>query len=128
MKKMLIVSIVLSCTCSLLAQEKEYKWKPIKEVVFSTEQLDSLFIYDVLKIIVTFYEEYERECWNDSTEQCFNYYDSGFDKFKSPCSASDMDLEANSAFWRTAKEWIHKEPSFIDFMGYLKRKNKKNGL
>jgi len=77
---------------------------------------------------VQLYEQYETQCFNDSTKQCFNYYGTFYfrgdlmpsGKYKTPCTKSDMDLGIDMNYTGTGEEWVHIQPSFIGFMQYLK--------
>jgi len=83
------------------------------------------------------YEEYETQCFNDSTEQCFNYYKDYYlfgsaldslgvgEKYKTPCSKNNFDLGISINYLGTGKEWVHVQPSFLGFIKYLKDKMRK---
>lgn len=140
MKIRLMIFILLICVLPVRAQEEREplpdQFTTKKRVfaynsaihIFEEGKSNSLYKDEyVLRVLLGLYEEYEKECWNDSTEQCFNYYEFGgglYADFKTPCSEYDYDLGINAGYKGTHKEWIHREPTFQDFMAYLKRKIK----
>lgn len=84
------------------------------------------------------FEEYETQCFNDSTKQCFNYYQTTYylpgsalyslgvgEDYKVPCSKHDYDLGIDMNYKGTHKEWVHVQPSFIGFIKFLKERMRK---
>jgi len=65
---------------------------------------------DIINVILSSYNEYSQECYNDSAYKCG--YVTIWEKNK---SYGWSDYQCN---------WIHKEPTFTDFMEWLKNKYK----
>ena len=129
--KKLIMILVLFCWCiNIYGQESITDTTEI--TVMTTEWIQSDATIDMLtyylNTLIELYEEYETQCFNDSTELCFNYYFRIYHligdslSYKIPCTKNDMDLEIDVSYTGTGEEWVHVQPSFIGFMQYLKKK------
>jgi len=130
MKKSIMVSFLFCWCINIYGQES------ITDATIISDMYWPYFNPAILELI-ELYEEYETECFNDSTEQCFNYYrtyhlfgsalDSlEFENYKTPCGNFDYDLGIDASYRGTHEEWVHVQPSFIGFMQYLKKKRNKN--
>ena len=137
MKKLIMISFLFCWCINIYGQESITDTIMADVTDYITVVSPSDIFYPWLDPIwvdfVKLYEEYETECFNDSTEQCFNHYrdfhligsalDSlVFEDRKTPCGKYDYDLGSDDGWMGTHKEWVHVQPSFIGFMRYLKKK------
>ena len=149
--KKLIMILVLFCWCiNIYGQESitdtteilsdvtdltggtdiDWKFDPFETTFIYTDVTDMpwAYLYPSIVELIELYEEYETQCFNDSTELCFNYYFRIYHligdslSYKIPCTKNDMDLEIDVSYTGTGEEWVHVQPSFIGFMQYLKKK------
>ena len=68
--------------------------------------------------------EYKEVCYNDSTQQKFNLYKIRGKILKSAASKYDIDLGHDPSYIRTETQWVHKTPTFEDFLNWLEKKTK----
>ena len=74
--------------------------------------------------LLDFYDEYEKECYNDSTAIIFGYFYNWDDKkeFKAIYEPKGGVLLANLI--KTEDGFIHREPTFQGFIKFLRKKCK----
>lgn len=75
-----------------------------------------------IKHLLIFWDQYSKECYADSTQKTYNVYNYCGEELFTPISKWDIDLGINQAYRGTRKIWKHREPSFPDFMVWLKKK------
>lgn len=133
--KRTIVSLLM--ICGLYGQDVEYK---MPEIIWIDADCDtcvddsyyinpdsswtvSFISNEVYQkfIITTFfnlYEQYEIECYNDSTLEYFEVFGFGDNKYRIKGHSLDPGFDPN---YRYGEEiWTHKDPIFQGFMEWLK--------
>ena len=140
MKKICVVLIVISfmlililCNSVAIGQVKSDILE-FKDCVKLSESLplvsidgNTVTIYQNFTILnlLSLYEKYEEECYNDSTKVLFGYfynYETG-KEFKIIYEPKDDLMMAN--FVRTEHGYIHREPTFNGFIVFLRQQLKK---
>lgn len=76
------------------------------ETKLTISQIDSLFTKAVIERLISLFEEYGQQCWEDSF-----YVDH-----------TSVYLEGDS-IW-VSEKWVHKTPKFLEFMDFVKGKGK----
>lgn len=84
---------------------------------------DSLWYFNgSLFITLDMLLEYEKECYNDSTEVTFGYYQGRSGEFKAIYEYEPGAWSVNLI--RTEQGYVHKESTFIEFIKWMSNKYK----
>lgn len=75
---------------------------------------------EIKDIITRFISEYEKECYNDSTEVTFIYYRSTFGDFKAVYEHEPEIIVGELI--KKEKGYIHKEPTLKGFVKWIDNK------
>ncbi len=122
MKTILLIIFLLVQTCLAQTETNIKFYNP------PTSFIDSSMIKAIQKLIIqteiNLWDSYQKECYADSTKECFNVYAYEDKEYFTRCSKRDFDLGFNRAYKGTRDIWVHKQPTFNDFMNYLKRREK----
>jgi len=96
-----------------------------KTIVVYREPPFSEYILELIEL----YQEYEKMCWNDST---LIISGGSSTNYSVPTLIDSLgrkvidltEIVTMNADYVIKREWIHKEPSFSDFVSWLKEKTK----
>ena len=95
-------------------------------------EVPALMLYDSDSNVLTFYQnftvinllalyqEYEMECYNDSSLNYYEFYNYQGKEYKSKGHSLDPGFDPGYIGGR--KIWTHKQPTFQGFMEFLERK------
>ena len=119
--KTIIVILLLSMMLICLGQEKELL--EVQDVYVETTQgwirFDSTIQVIMVQYFLQLYDEYEQECYKDSTQTEHHITDG------TPCYGTSRnwdDFTCITPGHYDEMTWVHKEPTFQGFMEFIRKK------
>ena len=117
LKNRVSIAILLSCLLCFFLPEMEAQ-ENYKDEVISNSQLEKTLLG-----IVLMYDQYEKECYADSSLHSYNLFEVGGAKWYG--SPNMIDPGFNAGWKGLVDVWEHREPTFRGFIEWLRKLGKK---